>query len=54
MHTLRQLERKLRFEYVEMEELLKRADFITFHVLLSEKTRHLISAGKGSRMRRAW
>ncbi len=38
-----QEEQELGAEYVALDELLGRADFISLHVPLSEKTRHLIS-----------
>ena len=36
------LEKEVGAERVELDTLLKRADFVTLHVLLNEKTRHLI------------
>jgi D-3-phosphoglycerate dehydrogenase len=38
-------------EKVELEELLKRADFITLHTPLTEKTRNIIDAGAIAKMR---
>lgn len=37
------LERELGAKYTELEDLLKRADFVTLHVPLDPKTHHLIS-----------
>ncbi len=37
--------RRLQIEKVELDELLKRSDFISFHVPLTEKTRHILDKG---------
>jgi glyoxylate reductase len=38
----RETEAELGLEFVELEQLLKESDFVTLHVPLSERTRHLI------------
>ncbi len=46
-----ELEQKLNVEFVELEELLETADFVTLHTLLSDETRHLINAERLKRMK---
>jgi lactate dehydrogenase-like 2-hydroxyacid dehydrogenase len=40
-------------EKVELDELLKRADFITLHTPLTDKTRNILDAEASPRPRRA-
>lgn len=40
------LERELGLEYVELDDLLRKSDFVTIHVPLLKETYHLISEGK--------
>ncbi len=47
-----ELERELHVEFVELEELLETADFVTLHTVLSDETRHLINAERLKRMKR--
>ena len=46
-----ELERELDVEFVEFEDLLEMADFVTLHTVLSEETRHLINAERLKRMK---
>ncbi|HEX2090445.1 MAG TPA: D-glycerate dehydrogenase, partial [Actinomycetota bacterium] len=46
-----ELEQELNVEFVELEELLETADFVTLHTVLSEETRHLINAERLKRMK---
>jgi glyoxylate reductase len=39
-----ELEKEQGFEYRELDDLLKEADFVSLHTALTEQTRHLISA----------
>ncbi len=41
-----ELEKKYNIEYREIDDLLKEADFVSLHTVLTEKTRHLINAEK--------
>lgn len=41
-----ELEKECGYEYKELDELLKEADFITLHTALTDETRHLINAEK--------
>jgi lactate dehydrogenase-like 2-hydroxyacid dehydrogenase len=54
-HDLRRapeaVERELGVEYVEPEQLLREADFVSLHVPLSAETRHLIGARELSLMK---
>jgi D-3-phosphoglycerate dehydrogenase len=43
---------ELGVEKVELDELLRRADFITLHTPLTEKTRHIIDAGSLAKTKR--
>ncbi len=45
------VERELGATYVPLEGLLERSDFVSLHVNLTPETRHLIDAGRLSRMR---
>ncbi len=45
------LEEELQVEFVELEELLETADFITLHTVLSDETRHLINTERLKRMK---
>ena len=42
----KELEQKYGIEYRELDDLLKEADFISLHTVLTDETRHLISAEK--------
>jgi lactate dehydrogenase-like 2-hydroxyacid dehydrogenase len=44
-------EKELHAQYVEMDELLKRSDFISLHVNLTDKTYHLISTAQLAMMK---
>ena len=44
---------ELGVEKVELDELLRRADFITLHTPLTDKTRNIIDAARCARPRRA-
>ena len=46
-----ELEQELNVEFVELEELLETADFVTLHTVLSDETRHLINAERLKRMK---
>jgi glyoxylate reductase len=46
-----ELEEKLNVQYVSLETLLKESDFITIHIPLTEKTRHMISERELSLMK---
>ncbi len=46
------LEEELGVDFVELEELLEIADFVTLHTVLSDETRHLINAERLKRMKR--
>jgi len=41
-----ELEQKLGFEYRELDDLLKQADFVSLHTALTDQTRHLINKEK--------
>jgi glyoxylate reductase len=45
-------ERELAAEFVPFEELLKRSDFISIHVPLTEKTHHMLDAAAFRRMKK--
>jgi glyoxylate reductase len=40
-------------KFVELDELLERADFVSIHTNLTPETRHLFSTGEFSRMKRS-
>ena len=46
------LEKSLNAEYVDLDTLLSRSDFITIHVPLSKETRHMINEDKFKKMKR--
>lgn len=46
-----ELEQELEVEFVELDELLETADFVTLHTVLSDETRHLINAERLKRMK---
>jgi len=46
-----EIEKTLNIEYMELEELLSRSDFVTLHVPLTEETRHLINKDTLSKMK---
>jgi glyoxylate reductase len=46
-----ELEEELNVEFVDLEELLETADFVTLHTVLSDETRHLINAERLKRMK---
>jgi glyoxylate reductase len=45
------LERTLGVEYADFDRLLRESDFVSLHVPLTDKTRHLIGAGELARMK---
>lgn len=45
-------ERQYGLQYVPLDQLLARSDFVSLHVLLSEQTRHLINRESLARMKR--
>lgn len=47
-----EVERELKAEFVERDQLLAQADFVTVHVPLLPETRHLMSAPQFSKMKR--
>src|SRR3989344_7763198 len=44
VHQDKKLAKQLKFSYASLEDLLKAADIITFHVPFNEHTKHLINA----------
>jgi glyoxylate reductase len=44
LHRNEQLEKEHGFKYMALDDLLKEADFVSLHTVLTEETRHLISA----------
>jgi glyoxylate reductase len=47
-----EIERELGVQFVDMDELLARADFVSLHVPLLPETRHLIDAAALKKMKR--
>ena len=45
------IERELGANFVELDELLERSDFVTLHVSLNDETRHLVDAAALARMK---
>jgi len=48
----KEIERKLGFRYVSLDELLKKSDVITIHLPLTKETKHMINASSINKMKR--